>query len=172
MCAINMAEFQIYGSLAAFFLPLVIMFIMYTLTIRTLKRQAQMVSNIMVQNSPPCSLPRSSVNRSLYSSFRRKSTQSKEYLKDPSQVHQLQYHGRVTGSNEDVFASDLQNKTQEMKKSCEKCRSKNEVAEPSEQEESWRKALRMITNLFRRNKRKNKRTNSSQTMNGLNNNEK
>lgn len=51
MCAINMAEFQLFGSLVAFFLPLTIMFIMYTLTIRTLNRQARLVSSIMVQNS-------------------------------------------------------------------------------------------------------------------------
>lgn len=46
-----MAEFQLFGSLVAFFLPLTIMFIMYTLTIRTLNRQARLVSSIMVQNS-------------------------------------------------------------------------------------------------------------------------
>ena len=50
MCAINMAAFQIFGSLVAFFLPLVIMFVMYTLTVRTLNRQARLVSNIMVQS--------------------------------------------------------------------------------------------------------------------------
>ncbi|XP_076807132.1 D(2) dopamine receptor-like isoform X1 [Clavelina lepadiformis] len=50
MCAINVPEFAIYGSLVAFFLPLVIMFIMYTLTIRTLQKQARLVSSMLVYN--------------------------------------------------------------------------------------------------------------------------
>jgi len=56
MCAINFELFQIYASLVAFFLPLVMMFIMYTLTIRTLRRQARLVSRLLVhngKNSPP-----------------------------------------------------------------------------------------------------------------------
>lgn len=47
MCAINMAEFATFGSLVAFFLPLVIMFIMYTLTIRMLRKQARAVSHMI-----------------------------------------------------------------------------------------------------------------------------
>lgn len=60
MCTINLAEFQLYGSLAAFFMPLVFMFIMYTLTIKTLRQQAHMVSNLLVYNgrkSSPFSVP-------------------------------------------------------------------------------------------------------------------
>jgi len=164
MCAINMAEFQIYGSLAAFFLPLVIMFIMYTLTIRTLKRQARLVSNIMVQNSPPCSLHRSATNRSLYSSIRRKSTQSKEYLKGWSRVHPKRYKDKVTDSNEDVFANDMQlNAIKDLKQGCEKCRRKSTTSATSVQESSWRKALRMISNLFRRSKKRKRTLNNNET---------
>ena len=66
MCAINFKLFQIYASLVAFFLPLVIMFIMYTLTIRTLQRQARLVSCLLVhggKNSPPNSGRRLSFRR-------------------------------------------------------------------------------------------------------------
>ena len=66
-CAINIAEFQIYGSLVAFFLPLIIMFIMYTLTIRTLRGQAFLVSSLLVHNGK-----NSSPNVGRRTSFRRK----------------------------------------------------------------------------------------------------
>ena len=66
MCTINVAEFQIYGSIAAFFMPLVFMFVMYTLTIKILRQQAHMVSNLLVYNpkkSSPSSNRENSVPR-------------------------------------------------------------------------------------------------------------
>ena len=171
MCAINMAEFQIYGSLAAFFAPLVIMFVMYTLTIRTLKQQARLVSNIMVQNSPPRSVSRTSQNRSFYNSIRRKeSRQPTEFLKDSSRVPNIHYHGRIAKDekDDDVFGSDMQlDVSKTLKDKCARCQ--NKTTPP--QESTWRKAVRMIANFFRRIQGKSKRSNSATTMNTLNNND-
>ncbi|XP_050414111.1 5-hydroxytryptamine receptor 2C [Patella vulgata] len=42
MCALNNEHFKIYGSIFAFFIPLVIMIIMYGLTVRMLNKQAKL----------------------------------------------------------------------------------------------------------------------------------
>ncbi|XP_039249969.2 uncharacterized protein LOC120327692 [Styela clava] len=47
MCVINIPEFAIYGSIVAFFAPLIVMFITYSLTIRTLQKQSKLVACIM-----------------------------------------------------------------------------------------------------------------------------
>ncbi|XP_046365272.1 5-hydroxytryptamine receptor 2C-like [Haliotis rufescens] len=44
-CVLDNEHFQTYGSIFAFFIPLVIMIIMYTLTVRMLNKQAKMCSN-------------------------------------------------------------------------------------------------------------------------------
>lgn len=47
MCAINVAQFQICGSLVAFFFPLVIMIVTYSLTIKNLQKQVKFIKNII-----------------------------------------------------------------------------------------------------------------------------
>nr|XP_018671402.1 5-hydroxytryptamine receptor 2C-like isoform X2 [Ciona intestinalis] len=66
MCAINVPEFAVFGSLVAFLLPLVIMFVMYTLTILALRRQAKLITNAMTQSSDETMNP----NHGKYSSVR------------------------------------------------------------------------------------------------------
>ena len=102
MCAINFAQFQIYASLVAFFLPLIIMFIMYTLTIRTLRRQARLVSSLMVHNG------KNSPNHARKSSFRRKN--SSQFSNDSSHkcvytAQQFQRRESVLSIEESVLAT-------------------------------------------------------------------
>ena len=159
MCAINMAQFQIYGSLAAFFLPLVIMFIMYTLTIRTLKKQAQLVSNIMVHNSPPYSVPRAQYT-SCRSSMPRTTPRETDSPKSALKNYKVQQRNGI-------FANDIQlHETEPLRPRCAVC---NKRKEALVQESSWRKAVRMVTNIFRRVK--GKTTSSSSSTNAFNNNE-
>ncbi|XP_078490087.1 5-hydroxytryptamine receptor 2A-like isoform X2 [Ciona intestinalis] len=67
LCAINVPEFAVFGSLVAFMLPLVIMFVMYTLTILALRKQAKLITDAMSQSSDETMKP----NRGKYSSVRK-----------------------------------------------------------------------------------------------------
>uniref|UniRef100_A0A8C4QS47 5-hydroxytryptamine (serotonin) receptor 2A, genome duplicate b n=1 Tax=Eptatretus burgeri TaxID=7764 RepID=A0A8C4QS47_EPTBU len=55
-CLLNFSEFVIYGSLSAFFLPLIIMVVSYVLTVHTLRRQAAIYgSDERSASRPPAS---------------------------------------------------------------------------------------------------------------------
>ena len=138
MCAINMAKFQIFGSLAAFFLPLIIMFIMYTLTIKALNRQARLVSSIMVHNgriSPQLYGHLSSTSRS--SSVRKLRTPtSTDWM-----TEQFDRNNRLCSESND-------NDVQEPFLGCETCR--KQEANQQRSTHPWRKMLRPISKALRR----------------------
>ena len=110
MCAINFELFQIYASLVAFFLPLVIMFIMYTLTIRTLRRQARLVSTLLVhngKNSPPNSGRNLSFRRKNSAQFHTKVLHKNQRLGRPLKRRESAMSTSETDSESNRFKSSF-----------------------------------------------------------------